>query len=1032
MKLFLKILAGFLIFIIVAVIGLNLYFTDDRLKSMILPEIQETVGTEVEVERISLTFFKTFPRFGVELDQFMLPDPEGEPVASLEQMILGVELFPLLRSELSVSQLSMNQPIINYRVYADSTSNIDFLLALADEEADEPADEEGFAIAIPEFSLNGGAINYRNDLDTTLVQIADLDATISLRFDELIETTVVSEIGSINASMGGTQYLENLSLSLNQTSTLDLENELLTLSEGDLSIRGLGLRLSGTVADWGEGTPELDLQFSSSSENFGELLRLAPPEFDEQLEGLETRGSLVLEGSVNGRFTEDDLPRFDLYVDVRDGYLQNPDLPDAIEDIELEITINNDLATIEHFRARADENRVSASGSIERPLEEDGLFSLEFDGDVDLATVSNFYPIEEFGVQRLGGLLAASGTANGRLDQPEEASFSGQFSLSDGSLQYQDVPNAIEDINAIIQANQDRVVIEESGLRASTNRFSMSGSVDYPLDEDRLNVDLTSNLDFDLATIKDFYPIDTDTLDMRGNLSANVTLRGNPDPDNLENLLQQSTFELQNGYIAHKSFGRPIEDLVLEAEATSTRLQISQARFRTGENNLAMSGSVADYLSDDPQFDLSFDGNALLGDIATYYPLEPWIEELTGDAEMRLNAQGPAGDPFQIQLNGRMEVSNVSARGDSLPLPVTDLRGILNITPTEMNLEDFYMNYGSSDIVLEGTLENYLGFLQEHEDTSTMPAISGSYRSDLLDMDEMIDWDEEADPNEPIPIELPNLTSVVTAEIGELIFFGISITDITGQGRTTPDQIFMEDARATMFDGTATGEMEWNVPRPDRSDITFNGELSELTASAFFRETGFLGEDSNFHEYISGDFSTEIRYFSELDETVTPDMTTTDAEGNFGMTRASLNNHPIQERVADLLRADELRRVNLDEWNANFTIQDTVLTLTDFRLTSDNIGLELEGTQHMVTEVLDFKATIFLPEQFKSTIASVISNRAADALQQDDGTIAVPLLITGTSEDPRVRPDSSIIQDIIEDTLRDGARDAVRRIFGGN
>jgi len=313
-----------------------------------------------------------------------------------------------------------------------------------------------------------------------------------------------------------------------------------------------------------------------------------------------------------------------------------------------------------------------------------------------------------------------------------------------------------------------------------------------------------------------------------------------------------------------------------------------------------------------------------------------------------------------------------------------------------------------------------------------MPAISGSYRSDLLDMDEMIDWDEEADPNEPIPIELPNLTSVVTAEIGELIFFGISITDITGQGRTTPDQIFMEDARATMFDGTATGEMEWNVPRPDRSDITFNGELSELTASAFFRETGFLGEDSNFHEYISGDFSTEIRYFSELDETVTPDMTTTDAEGNFGMTRASLNNHPIQERVADLLRADELRRVNLDEWNANFTIQDTVLTLTDFRLTSDNIGLELEGTQHMVTEVLDFKATIFLPEQFKSTIASVISNRAADALQQDDGTIAVPLLITGTSEDPRVRPDSSIIQDIIEDTLRDGARDAVRRIFGGN
>lgn len=1032
MKLFLKILAGIILFFIILIVGLNLYFTDDRLKSMILPQVQETVGTEVQVERMSLTFFKTFPQFGVELQNFVLPDPDGEPVLTLDELLVGVELFPLLRNELSVSDLRLNRPVINYRMYEDSTSNIDFLLDLADEEAEADPEEEGFAIAIPRFTIQQGAIYYRDDAGDITVTMIDLDAEISLRFDDLIESTIDATLGSLTATVEGERYVDNLALSLNQVSTIDLENEILTLTEGVFSIRGLGLNIAGTVTDWGSDAPVLDLQFNSSSENFGELLRLAPPEYDEQLAGLETRGALLLEGSVAGSFTEDQIPAFDLVVNVSDGYLQNPDLPDAIEDIIITLTVNNELATLSQFSARAAQNTVTASGTVERPLEDDAIFSISFDGDVDLETVSRFYPIDEFGIQDLKGLLAANLNANGRVDLPEDASFSGSFTLTDGSLQYIDVPRPIEQINAKIEANQDRITIEESGFRAASNRFSMNGTVTNPLDENNRTVDLSAVLNFDLATIKDFYPIDEDTLSLRGQFDANVVLRGVADPDNIEQLLQQSTFELTNGYISHKDLGQPLEDISFRAEATGTSLAIRSARFTTGQNSLAMRGSVTNYLSDEPLVDLTFDGNALFADIATYYSLEPWIQELTGNAVMNLNVRGQAGDPKQLALNGALEVSNVNAIGDSIPLPVTDLNGKLNITPEAMTLEQFVMNYGSSDIGLEGRVRNYMGFLEEsHQNSSTMPAISGTYRSRLLNMDEMIDWDEEVDPNEPIPINMPSITSNVTAQIDELIFFGISITEITGSGRTTPDQILLDEADATLFDGSATGRMEWNIPAPDRSDISFVGNLDGLTAESFFRDTGFLGADSRFHQHVSGEFSTDITYFTELDETVTPDMTTTRADGSFGMTRARLRGHPIQERVADLFNISEFRNLALDEWTATFTIQDTVLTFEDFRLTSENIGLELEGTQHMVTDEINYRAIMLLPSRFKRGIASVISDRAADALQREDGTLAVPILITGTSANPQVRPDSSVIEDIIRDAVRDGGRDVLRRLFGG-
>ncbi|MCC5913727.1 MAG: AsmA family protein [Balneolaceae bacterium] len=1030
MKLFLKIAAGFLIFMIVLIIGLNLYFTDERLKNMILPEVRELTGSEVTVERMSLTFFRTFPRFGVELDELNMPDPDGEPVLSVEELLVSVELRPLFRNELAISRLDITRPLMNYVVYEDSTTNIDFLLELAEDEPEEV--EDGFDITIPRFTVRGAGLAYLDQTSDTQIDLADLDADISLRFADLIETTIDARLGSLSMRAGDTQYLENLSLSLVQTSTIDMENEIVTLEEGTFSIRGLALDLTGTIAPWSADEPEVDLQFASSSDNFGELLRLAPPEFDDMLAGLETRGSLRLEGSVAGRISENELPRFDLIIDVQDGYLQNPDLPDAIEDIFIQVEVNNDLATIREFRARAADNTVTATGTLERPLEDDATFSIELDGDVDLATVSRFYPIGDFGIEDLAGVLQANATANGRIDMPEDATFSGTFILSEGLLQYADVPRPIEDINARIDANQDRIRIEESGFRAASNRLTMSGSVLRPLDEDQREIDLSANINFDLASIKEFYPIDEDTLEMRGQLEARIALRGQPDPDQIENLLQQSTIELLDGYLAHRMVARPLEDITLRAEATGTRLNISEGRFRTGENNLSMNGSITRYLSDDPEFDLNFDGNAVLGDIATYYSLEPWIQELSGDAVMSLNARGPAGDPTQIALNGSLEVSNVSARGDSIPLPVTELNGKLSINPEEMTLENFTMKYGSSDINLEGRLQRYLGFLEEeHESEETMPRITGSYHSALLNMDEMIDWDEEAD-EDPLPINLPNLTGSVDARIDQLIIFDLSVTDISGRGRITPNQIIMDEAVASMYEGKAEGRMEWNVPDPLRTNLRFVGSLTDLRAETFFEETGFLGTDRSFYQYVSGGFSADIDYYTEMDETVTPDIETTVATGSFGMTRANMSGHPIQMRIASFLRASELESVNLDEWAATFEIENSVLTMNDLRLTSDNIGIELDGTQHLVNNEISYTATLLLPERFKSGIASVISSQAAEALQRDDGTLAVPIRITGTSDNPTVRPDTSVIEDVIRDRVRDGASDAIRRLFRSN
>jgi len=72
-----------------------------------------------------------------------------------------------------------------------------------------------------------------------------------------------------------------------------------------------------------------------------------------------------------------------------------------------------------------------------------------------------------------------------------------------------------------------------------------------------------------------------------------------------------------------------------------------------------------------------------------------------------------------------------------------------------------------------------------------------------------------------------------------------------------------------------------------------------------------------------------------------------------------------------------------------------------------------------------------LPGRFKSAIASVITKQAADALTQENGTITVPLRITGTQQDPQVRPDKEVIGPIVKDYLKNKAGNVLKGIFDG-
>ena len=1028
MKTFLRIAGGILAFLIVIIIGLNIYFTDARLQRTVMPYVNDAMGRDVQVESMSLTLFSTFPQPGLSISKMTIPgENKQDTLLSLDELVVGVQLFSLIGDEISINEIILDNPRFTYKVYPDSTTNIDFLTKTG---AQEDTTAEAYAINIPYFEVINGQFGYIDETSDTEIKLADLNSTVSLRYADLIESTVDMELGGFYATIENTSYAKGLPLSLSQKSIINMEEETVNFSSGTFSIRGLALNLTGTISDWST-VPAVDLSFSSSSDNFGELLRLVPMEYEEYVQGLDTRGSLAVEGNIKGKLESGQIPAFNASIQVKDGYLKNPDLPQAIENIQLNGRASNELINIEKFNAQAGSNTISGSGSLEDPLKDNGTFSFNFDGNLDLATIGNFYDISQFDLENISGKMVLTAEGNGNRAKPEATNFNADLNLSGGTLKYSGVSKAIEDINIDARGSDEQFTINSMSLAAAPNTFSMKGSIQKPLDDANRSINLDTNLKFNLATLKEFYPISEDTLEMNGVLTARATLQGKA--SQIEQSVQSGSITLKNGFLYYQRMGeQPLRNITFESVLEGPRLTVVEAGFQSGENNLKAQGVINNYLSESRTIDLKMEGFAMLNQITKYYDLQPTITQLDGNARVNLRAQGRPNEPEQMAFNGTLDVNEMNMDGEGFTQPITELNGLLKVSPTAATLDSLSFNFGSSDITLSGSLNDYMEYLKAKENRSTTPQLSGTYSSNFINVDEIIDWEDTTETTEPILIELPDLNSSITAKVDRMLITGVNIRNLNAKASTTPAQIKMDEASAQLFEGKASGSMTWDVPRPDSTTITFEGSLKDVRAESFFKEYQVLGEKSDFHKHISGDFSSDISYYSELNQFLEPVMSSTEMDGNFGMTKSQLENHPLQLRIAKMLNSQELESVTLDEWKSTFTVSDTVLTMKDLRLTSGDLGVELNGTQHLINGSINYQTKLFLPPRFKKAIASVITSQAAEALTQENGTIMVPLRVTGTSDNPTVKPDQEVIKPIIQKYLKDKAGNVLKKLFDGN
>jgi hypothetical protein len=199
---------GLVASLVVACIGLSLvvksYLTSDRLKTLILPRVEEITGRKTSVDRIDVSLFK-----GIAVRGIVLMERDGkQEFVNVKEFILEYRLLPLLQKKLVIKNVELVSP--SFKVVREKNGRFNFADIL-DGSGKQPkgaaqggAEEKGLPLAVETDKISV------RDARVTLVDTEDTLPAITLVAD--IDLRLAAERGAARPEVSGKVMVKELTI----------------------------------------------------------------------------------------------------------------------------------------------------------------------------------------------------------------------------------------------------------------------------------------------------------------------------------------------------------------------------------------------------------------------------------------------------------------------------------------------------------------------------------------------------------------------------------------------------------------------------------------------------------------------------------------------------------------------------------------------------------------------------------------------------------------------------------------------------
>ena len=583
--------------IIALSIACYLIFTPARLTAIAHQVADQYVTCEYELDEVELTYFSTFPYFGVSVKDVCLINPmegaQSDTLVAVPELLVSLKLIDAIHGNICIKRFHLRDATANIYIAADGTTNFDVFKSEDDEEEEE--DEGGWQLKSvrweEDLKVSAHHLSFVDEKDTIAASLDEASIILaSQNRDDLDGARLDLSAQHVCATVKGEEYAQDLELRLHlPVYYKNLEH--VYIDKAKLQVNDFGLLLDGEAGtpDLSSGVYTCDATVSTDGAwQIQEILALVPERFKASLKDIKVDGLMALEANVKGTYADSIMPVLTAHLDVKEGKGAYKPLPYTVRDLQLDADARLDLnkqqpstVTINKLSAKTKESRIAAKGKVEDLLE-DMLLDLHLDIDANLPDFAYFMPKE----MDLKGRTKGKANAKIRLSDLSEMRL--EKGTIDADLTLTDIAYTMDSMEATLPYTKAKVFIpNKNPSRKSVNwacvdldtkqvDFSMDTTINAALGASMIRIEAANVLNNE----QDYFAsIHTASLDGRfEDIHADLT-----------------NAELEAYLAGGKKMSAKIQTDALQAEmgeelmAKTEALRIeAAARYKAGEENILL------------------------------------------------------------------------------------------------------------------------------------------------------------------------------------------------------------------------------------------------------------------------------------------------------------------------------------------------------------------------------------------------------------------------------------------------------------
>ena len=711
-------ISGSIIFLILITLIVTPFIFKGKILRIIREEVNKNLNAVVDFdENIHLNLFSDFPNLHIRIDRISIANKDsfaGDTLASIGKFSASLNIRDAIRGKIAVREINIDQAKIYLHVLNDTINylaNWDIMLP-SEEPEDTTTDSSTFRLPVKKFTITRSDFVYNDELLDMVIDLKNLDMTGKGDFSmDVFDLFTNVNIEQTTLKYGGIAYISKAKGIIESKVNIDMINYKYSFEETDILLNDFRIKAGGYIAMPTDDIV-IDLSFKSPQTDFKNLLSIVPAIYTNDFESLKASGKMSFSGVVKGIYNDSLMPGFVLDLKVNNGMFRYPDLPEAVNNINLSVNIDNSDGVFDHtiiylkqFHAELGKEPVDAVVLVKNPVS-DPFIDASIRGKIILDNLKNFIKLDEN--QKVSGTvnldLMLRG-ANSYLEKQQYEKFQakGKISMTNLSYFYKEMNKMLKIPVFELLFSPQQVQLSKLQLSIEQNDLSASGNltnfIPYIFKKGVLKGNLNLNSSF----------MNLNTFLVKSKEDQKVT-NSTPASATTQDKTEMTVFEVPGNidFTMDARFARLIYDkmdmknAVCKLILRDKKLTINPLQADVLNGRITVSGYYDTYIKEKPAFDFSLKLTELNINAAyqtfeilkKYVPIAAFAKgnisgELSINSLLKQNMMPDFGTLFSKGVLAIREISVQNFKPLTLTANVLEMNSLKN--PTIRNIKPSYI-----------------------------------------------------------------------------------------------------------------------------------------------------------------------------------------------------------------------------------------------------------------------------------------------------------------------------------------------------